>query len=76
MPDCKNKVSIGFPDQKYLKSGIIHTWAEGGPSFGFPQNGGPLGGTTLCAQQNQNSRASNRRNNAKFNSQMQKIDTK
>ena len=52
MPDCKNKVRIGFPDQKYVKSGIIHNWAEGGGHLVVsPQNGGPLGGTTLCAQQ-------------------------
>ena len=64
MPDRKNKVRIGFPDQKkYLKSGIIHNCAIGGHLVGFPQKLRPARGHHSL-------------NNAKFNSQMQKIDTK
>ena len=44
MPDCKNKVRIGFPDQTYLKSGIIYNWAEGGPFCGFPPKWRPARG--------------------------------
>ena len=44
MPDRKNKVRIGIPDQKYLKSGIIHNWAKGGHIVGFPPKWRPTRG--------------------------------
>ena len=45
MPDCKNKVRIGFPNQFFfLKSGIIHNWAKGGHIVGFPPKWRPVRG--------------------------------
>ena len=66
MSDCNNKVRNGFSDQKISKRCIIHNWAKGGHLVGSPKNGGPLGASLFAPSKNQNSMASNRRNNAKF----------
>ena len=56
MPDCKNKVRIGFPDpKKYLKSGIIHDWAKPAAILIFSSKWRPLGVATLGAGRNRNS---------------------
>ena len=65
MPDRTNKVRIRFPDpKKHLKSGIIHDRVKAVAILFFFFK--------MAAPKNQNCIASNRLNNAKFNSQMQK----
>ena len=71
MPDRKNKVRIGFPDQKNIKKVVSYIIGPTGAILWVsPQNAGPLEAPLFTPSKNQNSMASNRRNSAKFNSQM------
>ena len=73
MPDCKNKVRIGFPDQKNIQKVVSYIIGPKG-LVGPPPMAARSEAPHFAPSKNKNSMASSRRNNAKFISQMQKID--